>query len=404
MVEGIRMPLLNATRAYTLFTFLSFTLVGVGIVLPAWMAFQVGGSRLVGWFLLASSLSGVALAPLAGHLVDRSNRNHMAMVGQAIRSLGMAVTAAALVLPEVQASAALVVAAAMGSFGFAVLSGSLSGILQELIPAGRRTSFVLRLSVARQVGIAFGTGIAGLAIHQIGASLTAISFAVVGSACILLLRHMPTTTVATGTSVRQGLLASNLKALRYLIAHPACMIAAITVGLAYSVVQVTNLLLPGFVAHSLQGGSALFGTLEMTAAIAGAVLVMVASTERISRLLQERTLAVLATAGVALVAFSLTTTDWGAIVVYALAGMLWSISRALAHAYLLLVVDNAMIGRTQAFTTLITSACGGLIFLLPTLAPAAREADLYFGCGVIILICAITLSFWRSLPRSSQHL
>jgi MFS family permease len=398
------MPLLNATRAYAHFTFLSFTLVGVGIVLPAWMAFQVGGSRLVGWFLLASSLSGVALAPLAGHLVDRSNRNHMAMVGQAIRSLSMAVTAAATVLPEVQAAAALVVAAVMGSFGFAVLSGSLSGILQELIPAERRTSFVLRLSVARQVGIAFGTGIAGLAIHQIGASPTAISFAVVGSACILLLRHMPTTTVATATSVRQGVLASNLKALRYLVAHPACMIAAITVGLAYSVVQVTNLLLPGFVAQSLQGGSALFGTLEMTAAIAGAVSVMVASTERITGLLQERTLAVLATAGVALVAFSLTTTDWGAIVFYALAGMLWSISRALAHAYLLLVVDNAMIGRTQAFTTLITSACGGLIFLLPTLAPAAREAELYFGCGVIILICAITLSLWRSLPRSSQHL
>jgi hypothetical protein len=181
------------------------------------------------------------------------------------------------------------------------------------------------------------------------------------------------------------------------------MIAAITVGVAFSVVQVTNLLLPGFVADSLQGGSALFGTLEMTAAMAGAVSAMVASTERISRLLQERTLAVLAAAGLALAAFSFVTADWMAIIVYSFAGILWSLARALANAYLLLVVDNAMIGRTQAFTTLITSACGGLIFLLPMLAPTATEADLYFSSGVMIMVCAIALSLWRSLPRILQQ-
>jgi hypothetical protein len=141
----------------------------------------------------------------------------------------------------------------------------------------------------------------------------------------------------------------------------------------------------------------------MTAAIAGAVSAMVASTERMSRLLQERTLAVLAAAGLALAAFSFVTADWMAIIVYSLAGILWSLARALAHAYLLLVVDNAMIGRTQAFTTLITSACGGLIFLLPTLAPAATEADLYFSCGVMIMVCAIALSLWTSLPRILQQ-
>ncbi len=104
----------NAVRTYILFTLLSFTMVGVGIVLPAWVAFQVGGSRLVGWVLLASSLSGVVLALLAGHLVDSSNRNRMRMIGQAIRSLGMVVTAAAAVLPEVEAAVALVAAAVMG--------------------------------------------------------------------------------------------------------------------------------------------------------------------------------------------------------------------------------------------------------------------------------------------------
>ncbi|MER9390001.1 hypothetical protein [Mesorhizobium sp. M0435] len=53
------------------FSSASFVIVGVGIVQPAWLAFHVGGSGLVGLVLLSSSVAGLVLAPVAGHLVDR---------------------------------------------------------------------------------------------------------------------------------------------------------------------------------------------------------------------------------------------------------------------------------------------------------------------------------------------
>ncbi|MBO1909453.1 hypothetical protein J4G37_32080, partial [Microvirga sp. 3-52] len=53
----------------------------------------------------------------------------------------------------------------------------------------------------------------------------------------------------------------------------------------------------------------------------------------------------------------------------------------------------------------ITSACGGLIFLLPTLIPAAAEASLYLGCSIVIIASALGLSLWRmkSLAERTQH-
>lgn len=60
-------------RCFIGFSSISFFIVGAGIVMPAWVAFDVGGSNLVGLVLLASSVAGFALAPLSGHLVDRHN-------------------------------------------------------------------------------------------------------------------------------------------------------------------------------------------------------------------------------------------------------------------------------------------------------------------------------------------
>lgn len=56
--------------------------------------------------------------------------------------------------------------------------------------------------------------------------------------------------------------------------------AAVTVGLAFAVIQITNLLLPGFVIRFLGGDSGLFGLLEMAAAIAGMVALAVVGSAR----------------------------------------------------------------------------------------------------------------------------
>ncbi|BBO08488.1 MULTISPECIES: hypothetical protein [Bradyrhizobium] len=59
-------------------------------------------------------------------------------------------------------------------------------------------------------------------------------------------------------------------------------------------IQITNLLLPDFVIHSLGGGSDLFGMLEMTAAIAGMAALALAGIPALARKLARATAAVLA--------------------------------------------------------------------------------------------------------------
>lgn len=49
------------------------------------------------------------------------------------------------------------------------------------------------------------------------------------------------------------LLSASRESFRYLLNEPQSLSAAVMVGLAFAVIQIINLLLPGFVIHSLGG-------------------------------------------------------------------------------------------------------------------------------------------------------
>ncbi|WP_321897189.1 MFS transporter [Burkholderia cepacia] len=203
---------------------------------------------------------------------------------------------------------------------------------------------------------------------------------------------------------RQRLLPASREALAYLIATPQCLSAAVTVGLAFAVIQVTNLLLPGFVIRSLGGDSSLFGSLEMAAAISGMVALAAASVASIAKVLRHFTSAILAGAGLALVLFSFARHAATAVVLYCVAGVLWNVARAAANGYLLTVVSTGMIGRVQAFSTLLTGGFGFAIYLLPTVWPGVSEASLYVACGTVIIILVTTLWLWRERLQPSRDI
>ncbi|TDK31816.1 MFS transporter [Rhizobium deserti] len=379
--------------AYAIFTILSFGLVGVGIVLPAWIAFQVGGSKLVGLVLLTSSLAGVLLAPLAGHLVDKHDRRTMSAVGQATRAAAMLLVGFADSSPALVGEILLILSGIGGAFGFSILSGSLGGLLQRLVPAEERASFSLRMSVAKQIGIGCGTGAAGLALFYLGSSPAAYMFSAISLVCISLLRALPASQPQSRGTASGGFLQSNLEALRYFLRNPECFAAVLFTGLSYSIIQVTNLLLPGFVINNLHGDSSLFGTLEMVAAIAGAASALLLSGRRVAERLRQRVSPILVISAVSLIAFSVSQTPTVALITYCASGMLWSVSRSMAGANFLIVIDNQMTGRSQGFSTLLSSVFGGMIYLVPITFPEAREADLYVGCGLAIIFCVLLVRF-----------
>ncbi|MBK3666356.1 MFS transporter [Bradyrhizobium diazoefficiens] len=381
------------------FSSASFFIVGVGIVLPAWIAFHAGGSSLVGVVLLTSSVAGFVLAPLSGYIVDRYSRLTVTAAGQAIRASGLLVLSLVQVLPEGLSRPLLVLSAVLGALGYALLAGAMSGLLQSLIPEAERMISNMRLSFFNQAGLAIGTGAAGYAIDRLGSTTAAVLSACIALAILPLLGTL--TRTPSGHRSMKGLtpLSASREALRYLLNEPQSLSAAVTVGLAFAVIQITNLLLPGFVIHSLGGGSNLFGTLEMTAAIAGMAALAIAGMPMFARKLAGATATILAGAAAALIALSFVTNPLVAIVLYAVAGMLWNLSRAAANGDLLTVVDSALIGRVQAFTTLLTGGLGGVIFLLPTLVPNATEAGLYVACGVTIFIATALVGLWTGRGR-----
>ncbi|MEE6140193.1 hypothetical protein SKC41_28220 [Mycobacterium sp. 050128] len=156
----------------------------------------------------------------------------------------------------------------------------------------------------------------------------------------------------------------------------------------------TNLLLPGFVTRSLGGDSGLFGGLEMTAAICGMVASAIVGISSVAHRLQELTPAVLIGAGGGLIVFAQARTTIIAVVLYAVSGMLWNVSRAAANGHLLTIVDTGMIGRVQAFTILLTGGFGLAIYLVPTITPGVSEATLYTACGVVIVVCTVGMTIW----------
>lgn len=306
------------------------------------------------------------------------------------------------VLPEGLSCPLLVLSAILGAFGYALLAGAMSGLLQSIIPESERMAFNMRLSFFNQAGLAMGTGVTGYAIDRLGSATAAVLSACIALAILPLLGTLTRTPSGRRSMKGLSLLSASREAVRYLLNEPQSLSAAVTVGLAFAVIQITNLLLPGFVIHSLGGGSSLFGTLEMTAAIAGMAALAVAGIPMLARQMAGATAAILAGAAAALIALSFVTNPLGATVLYAFAGMLWNLSRAAANGHLLTVVDSALIGRVQAFTTLLSGGLGALIFLLPTLAPSATEADLYMACGATILIASALVGLWTDRRRHER--
>lgn len=313
------------------------------------------------------------------------------MAGQAIRAGALLLIAPAPFANDVAGAILLMAAGGLGALGYILQDGALSGLLQAIVPPEQRVTFVMRLSIARQIGLAAGTGIAGVAIAQFGSSPSAVGFAAVAAASVFLVWTIKMTGREAKSSEREGILASSREALAYLFKNPTCLVASITVGVSFAVIKITNLLLPGFVVSALNGDSRLFGTLEMVAAVCGTAAVAIASLPRSVRYIEKHTLFLLTMTGLALVIFSFVRTPFIAVIVYSLAGMAWSITRSAANGHLLTVVDTALVGRVQAFTTLLTGIFGVVIFLMPLAAPETSEATLYLVCGIGVITAALSL-------------
>ncbi|CAH1662262.1 MFS transporter [Chelatococcus asaccharovorans] len=396
-----------AFKCYVLFSFLAMYLIGTGLIVISWVATEHGTVALVGQLYFIGGIVGIALSAIGGVLVDRHSRRTMILRSQSLR-----IVAALILLAGLQDKTWLTFCL----FSFTIISaagpalsvGAMGGAFQSFFPTDKRMNVVLRLSIVGQVGFIFGTGTAGTILHFWGETSCMLIF-IATSVALLCLGEYFTRGMSLPPERKRTRFTDDWRdGLKYTLGSPHISMPIIGVSLLFSVAQMTNTLVPGFVRETLHAGSDVFGLLEAAwSAGGGLVLLMSASLQRRSWKNGIEFL-LLALLGAAMIGFALSQWVPLSFVLYAVMGGLFCLSRSLCSGRLLTLTAPEQIGRTQALSSMLTSTIGMTMYMLPTFLRADDIGYYYkvWGGAIIVLglslaVLAVRLSS-RAQPRPGR--
>lgn len=146
-------------------------LVGFLTYIGQWLNARFGlTEKGIGWVFMLGGLAAVAGAPLGGALADRMGKRKVAILGNALLAVAVAV------MPFFPWGAILLAVFALTSLGAALRQGPLTALMTELVPGSERGSFMAARAVFSQVGIAAAAFIGGVLYqHQGYAAVTGLS-------------------------------------------------------------------------------------------------------------------------------------------------------------------------------------------------------------------------------------
>jgi MFS family permease len=362
----------------------------------SWVAANHGTIALVGQLFFISGVTNVFVSAVGGVLVDRRSRRSMVLRGQAVRLLGTAILFAGVLYPA-WLTYALFASTILNTAGPASGGGAMAGVFQTLFPPEQRMRITMRLGVVGQVGFVAGTGTSGLILHLWGAEVC-VGIMVVITGVLLMLgdyftRGLTEAPSATGNSFS----ADWREGLRYALADWRLAGAIFGVALLFSVAQMTNTLVPGFVRDTLHAGSDVYGLLEAAWSAGGGTVLAANAFLRQPQFRGWAEFAMLAALGLIMVAFALSRSVGLAVALYAVMGALFVLSRAICNGRILVLADPAYIGRVAALTSMLTSGTGMVIYIMPSFVLIADIALYYQAWGIAILIVGLGFAgvSWR---------
>ncbi|MFG2289826.1 MFS transporter [Streptomyces sp. NPDC048595] len=290
-------------------------------VAVALLALQRAGSASQGAFVLTAWMAPhVVAAPLVGALVTRARRPRLCYLG-ALSGFAAAVAALSLLVGRAPAPVTLAVALAGGACG-PVVSGGLSSLIAELLPAGARRDRAYALDAA-VYGAASVAGPAAVGALAAMASPGAATMFLGGAAAVaaVLAAGLPHGRARRGAAAASpGTLRADLAAGLRAVRHTR-ELRAITAGTCLAFVGIgglttTAVLLAGHRGHPEAGGAL------MTAFAVGALLGSLAVARWRPPLPDQRlvTLALCGT-GLALAAAALVTSPSAGVALFVLAGL-----------------------------------------------------------------------------------
>lgn len=385
----------QAAIALLLFTLLSFATIGIALIVIAWLAAGLGSIALVGQLFFLASAASLLMSFFAGPLADSDNRIWALRSGQAIRLLAALLFCAGSMQQD-WLFASLVLHSLLVAMGTSLSAGAIDGIFQNAIPPANRMRIAIGISIAQQLGLVLGTGLGGLLLHHyptIVSALLMVVLVLLQMVIVEMVIRFHGRGTMPATAARPGeLLTFWQQGLRSSFADLNLFAAVIGISLLFSVAQMTNVLLPGFVNNQLARGSDVYGLLETAWAVGGAASLLAAAMMG-SRLSGMRRLEffMLCCIGGVMISFALSRSLVLLLILSALLGALFSMARAICNGRILLLARNDEIGRVRSASIMLTSLIGMVIYVSPSVIGHDNTVIYYCVWGVVIALAGLGL-------------
>ena len=298
---------------------------------------------------------------------------------------------------------ALFVFAAIRALGNAVFATAGSVAFQDTFRKEERSKRIAELGLIRQGGIAVGTGVAGVLIVSLGAAMTSLILAFVALVQIPVILLFTSKRPAAAQPGQRTSLSVYIRRWRagfaYLRGKPTVFLAIIVLSSAFSVAQMTNVMVPVFVLKDLKADAQVYGALEMSWAIGGSLALVAARMRLPADPSLGLALLMLAATGALMVVFGAQRILWLAVALYAVLGGLFCVVRQIADSRILIDTETEMVGRVRAANLLLTNTIGVAVFAIPFVMSTAQVTGIYIGWGVVLLMIALIARAALGLSR-----
>jgi MFS family permease len=395
-----------AHRNYRLFfSGQSVSLMGTWItrIATSWLVYRLTGSAfLLGIVGFCGQIPTLVLSPIAGVLVDRSDRHRMLLWTQvlsALQSLALAVLAFTHVINVAWILVLQVAQGIINAFDTPARQAFVVQMVED--PADLPNAIALNSTMVNGSRIV-GPSIGGIIIAAVGEGWCFLIDAISYGAVIWSLLEMRVPR-AEAHSRRHGTMHEELRdGFRYVSSFLPVRTALLLLALVSAMGMPYSVLMPVVASQTLGGGAHTLGFL-MTASGAGAVVGALYMASRRSVLGLGRVMvASTAIFGAGLVAFGLARSLWLALLILPVVGAGFMTEMAATNTIVQTIVEERLRGRVMAFYTMAflgTAPIGSLIAGVLA-ARIGASATIIFG-GAACLAGSAWLSF--RLPLLREH-
>ncbi len=374
---------------------------GAYITALAWSAMAASGDvALVGVAFVIGHAINLVMGPGCGVLLDRFDRRRLALAGQLVSGTAFVVPYLLDALGVTGPITALFATSTLAALGVLIMSGALDAIQQAIVPVQDRRSVSALVGALRQGSMIAGTGGAGLLIHWTSSVTTFLMLAACCLASTASLYRLPT--CVSAQPKKAGLLAALSDGVRIFFEFPVLGFLAALTALSFAIGQLSNVLLPGFVAGILHAGSREFGLIDSAWSVGGLISASLVSLALRRTELRWGEVWASGCLGVGLLLFGYLHDAYLAAVLQFLLGFLFSAAKVLCDGKILVMCPPDIIGRVRSNCQALIGACGICIYLSPIVLRGMDVAQMYRTWGVVVTaVVLLCFLLCRPLLRKS---